>query len=62
MRALFVAAALWNLLGAAFGYVNTEFTFQLFFGRAWTDPLMQPIYQGAWGTTRQSSVLYRENL
>lgn len=51
MRALFVAAALWNLLGAGFGYFNTAFTFQSFFGRELADPLIFEIYQGAWGTT-----------
>ena len=50
-RILFVVAALWNLLGAAFGYFNTAFTFQNFFGRELTDPLVFEIYQGAWGTT-----------
>lgn len=50
-RIVFVVAALWNLLGAGFGYFNTAFTFQNFFGRELTDPLVFQIYQGAWGTT-----------
>ena len=48
---LFVAAALWNLLGALFGFFNTAFTFELMFNRAIPDPLMFAIYKGAWGTT-----------
>lgn len=40
LKALFVVAALWNLLGAVFGYFNTAFTFENFFGRALTDPLV----------------------
>ena len=50
-RVLFLVAALWNLIGAVFGYFNTEFTFYNFFGRELTDPLYYAIYQGAWGTT-----------
>ena len=50
-RTLFILAALWNLLGALLGYFNTEFTFQLFFGRELSDPLIYAIYNGAWGTT-----------
>ncbi len=50
-RVLFLVAALWNLVGAVFGYFNTEFTFYNFFGRELTDPLYYAIYQGAWGTT-----------
>jgi hypothetical protein len=49
--ALFVVAAAWNLVGAGFGYFNTEFTFQGIFGRELTDPLFREIYKGAWGTT-----------
>ncbi|MGI9571124.1 MAG: hypothetical protein ACR2PH_15630 [Desulfobulbia bacterium] len=48
---LFVAASLWNLAGAIFGFFNTAFTFELIFNRELTDPLMFAIYQGAWGTT-----------
>lgn len=44
-------AALWNLTGAGFGYFNTAFTFENFFGRELTDPLFYAIYKGAWGTT-----------
>lgn len=50
-RTLFIIAALWNLLGAILGYFNTAFTFQLFFGRELSDPLIYAIYNGAWGTT-----------
>jgi uncharacterized membrane protein len=50
-RSLFVVAALWNLLGAGFGYFNTAYTFLNFFGRELSDPLIFDIYQGAWGTT-----------
>ncbi len=48
---LFIVSALWNLVGAIFGYFNTAYTFQGFFGRELTDPLFFTIYQGAWGTT-----------
>ena len=50
-RTMFVVGALWNLLGAIFGYFNTALTFQNFFGRELTDPLIYAIYQGTWGTT-----------
>ncbi len=50
-RVLFVIAALWNLVGAVFGYFNTAYTFENFFGRELTDPLIYAIYKGAWGTT-----------
>ncbi len=50
-RAIFIFSALWNLIGAIFGYFNTTYTFQGFFGRELTDPLYYSIYQGAWGTT-----------
>ena len=50
-RTLFILAAVWNLLGALLGYFNTEFTFQLFFSRELSDPLIYAIYNGAWGTT-----------
>lgn len=50
-RALFIISALWNLIGAVFGYFNTAYTFQGFFDRELTDPLYYTIYQGAWGTT-----------
>jgi uncharacterized membrane protein YhdT len=48
---LFVVAALWNLIGAGFGYFNPAYTFQGLFDRELTDPLIHDIYQGAWGTT-----------
>lgn len=50
-RALFIASALWNLIGAIFGYFNTSYTFHGFFNRELADPLYYSIYQGAWGTT-----------
>lgn len=49
--ALFIIAALWNLIGAGFGYFNTEYTFQGLFERELNDPLFYEIYKGAWGTT-----------
>ena len=48
---MFILAALWNALGAGFGYFNTEYTFQALFDRELHDPLMLEIYKGAWGTT-----------
>ncbi len=48
---LFIIAALWNLIGAGFGYFNTEYTFQGLFNRTLNDPLFYEIYKGAWGTT-----------
>ena len=48
---LFVLAAVWNLVGAGFGYFNTEYTFQGLFERELNDPLFYEIYKGAWGTT-----------
>ncbi|MEM6377582.1 MAG: hypothetical protein AAF705_05170 [Bacteroidota bacterium] len=48
---LFIIAALWNLIGAGFGYFNTEHTFQVLFGQELNDPLFYEIYKGAWGTT-----------
>ncbi len=50
-RVGFVCAAIWNVIGAGFGYFNTEYTFSQFFGRELTDPLVHAIYKGAWGTT-----------
>ncbi len=50
-RIIFVVAALWNLVGAIFGYFNTAYTFQGIFNQPLTDPLYYGIYQGAWGTT-----------
>ncbi|WP_416864590.1 MAG: hypothetical protein ACMVP2_18650 [Imperialibacter sp.] len=50
-KGLFVVSALWNLVGAIFGYFNTAFTFNGFFNRELADPLYYAIYQGAWGTT-----------
>ncbi len=49
--ALFLVAAIWNLIGAGFGYFNTEYTFQGIFGRELNDPLFYEVYKGAWGTT-----------
>lgn len=48
---MFLLAALWNLIGAAFGFFNTAYTFQHFFDRELSDPLYHAIYQGSWGTT-----------
>ena len=48
---LFIVAAAWNLIGAGFGYFNTEYTFQGLFGRELNDPLFYEVYKGAWGTT-----------
>lgn len=48
---LFVFAALWNLIGAGFGYFNPEYTFMGLFNRPLNDPLYFEIYKGAWGTT-----------
>lgn len=50
-KILFISAALWNLIGALFGYFNTVYTFKILFGRELTDPLIHAVYQGAWGTT-----------
>ncbi|MEO9802945.1 MAG: hypothetical protein ABJF04_06845 [Reichenbachiella sp.] len=50
-KVIFITAALWNLIGAIFGYFNTAYTFNGFFDRELTDPLYYTIYQGAWGTT-----------
>jgi len=51
IKVLFIVAALWNLIGAIFGYFNTAYTFNGFFARELTDPLYYEIYKGAWGTT-----------
>lgn len=48
---IFLLAALWNLIGACFGYFNTAFTFEGVFDKPLTDPLFFEIYKGAWGTT-----------
>lgn len=50
-RVLFIISAVWNLIGAIFGYFNTAYTFEGFFNKPLTDPLYHAIYQGAWGTT-----------
>lgn len=50
-KALFIISAVWNLIGAIFGYFNTAYTFNGFFNRELVDPLYYAIYQGAWGTT-----------
>ena len=50
-RVFFIISAIWNLIGAVFGYFNTALTFDGFFNRELTDPLYYGIYQGAWGTT-----------
>ena len=51
LRVLFIVSAIWNFIGAIFGYFNTASTFEAFFNRELTDPLFYSIYQGAWGTT-----------
>jgi hypothetical protein len=55
---LFLLAAIWNLIGAGFGYFNTEYTFQGLFGRELNDPLFYEVYKGAWGTTLMFFVGY----
>lgn len=55
---LFILAAVWNLIGAGFGYFNTEYTFQGLFERELNDPLFYEIYKGAWGTTLMFFVGY----
>lgn len=50
-RNLFILAALWNLIGALFGYFNTEYTFLSLFNRELNDPVFYEIYKGAWGTS-----------
>ena len=50
-RVIFIIAATWNLIGAGFGYFNTDYTFLHFFGKELSDPLIYAIYKGAWGTT-----------
>jgi len=51
LKGVFIASAIWNFIGAIFGYFNTAATFNAFFNRELTDPLFYTIYQGAWGTT-----------
>lgn len=51
LSGIFIVAAIWNLIGAGFGYFNTGYTFQTLFHRELVDPLYYDIYQGAWGTT-----------
>lgn len=48
---VFLLAAVWNMIGACFGFFNTAFTFQEIFDQPLTDPLFFEIYKGAWGTT-----------
>ncbi len=48
---LFILSAVWNLIGAGFGYFNTEYTFEGIFDRQLNDPLFYEVYKGAWGTT-----------
>jgi len=50
-KGIFIISAIWNLIGAIFGYFNKAFTFNGFFNRELSDPLFYAIYQGAWGTT-----------
>lgn len=50
-RILFIIAAIWNLIGAIFGFFDTAYIYEATFDRPLTDPLMFAIYQGSWGTT-----------
>ena len=50
-RAMFVAAAIWNLCGGVLGYFNTGATFMRLFGRGADDPVLLSVFQGAAGTT-----------
>jgi hypothetical protein len=50
-RAIFVAAAIWNLCGGVLGYFNPAQTFVLLFDRTADDPVLLSVFQGATGTT-----------
>jgi hypothetical protein len=50
-RALFIAAALWNLCGGVLGYFNPGHTFMLLFDRNADDPVLLAVFRGATGTT-----------
>ncbi|MGJ4996348.1 hypothetical protein [Bradyrhizobium sp. HKCCYLR20261] len=50
-RAMFVAAAIWNLCGGVLGYFNTGETFLRLFGRSADDPVLLSVFQGSAGTT-----------
>jgi hypothetical protein len=50
-RALFIAAALWNLCGGVLGYFNPGHTFMLLFDRSADDPVLLAVFRGATGTT-----------
>lgn len=50
-RAIFIAAALWNLAGGLPGYFDSPSVFYALFGAELSDPLMISVYRGAWGTT-----------
>ncbi|MFY7863401.1 hypothetical protein [Roseateles sp.] len=50
-RAMFVAAAVWNLCGGVLGYFNPELAFRLLFDRSADDPVLLSVFRGATGTT-----------
>lgn len=50
-RAIFIAAAIWNLCGGVLGYFNPGQAFVLLFDRSADDPVLLSVFQGATGTT-----------
>jgi hypothetical protein len=50
-RAIFIAAAIWNLCGGVLGYFNPGHAFMLLFDRSADDPVLLSVFQGATGTT-----------
>jgi hypothetical protein len=50
-RALFIAAAIWNLCGGVLGYFNPAQAFTLLFDRSADDPVLLAVFRGATGTT-----------
>src|SRR5687767_14269706 len=50
-RAVFIAAAIWNLCGGVLGYFNPGHAFVLLFDRSADDPILLSVFQGASGTT-----------
>lgn len=50
-RAVFIAAAVWNLCGGVLGYFNPGHAFVLLFDRSADDPVLLSVFQGATGTT-----------
>lgn len=51
LRAIFIAAAIWNLCGGVLGYFNPAHAFVLLFDRRADDPVLLSVFQGATGTT-----------